>query len=132
MKTNLPTAICLINHFFECLSGFYKIKYANFNVCFEDLSETSEEGLTSVCAVSSRGCMCGFSLIKYANFYVSFEGLPETEQRFVTIVYLIVSFLKNSVLITYLIKLHSFKKLIHDNLALLCSTFLIKAAGTRM
>ena len=74
MKTNLPTAICLINYFFECLSGFYKIKYANFNVCFEDLAETSEEGLTIVCAVSSRGCMCGFSLIKYANFLCFFWG----------------------------------------------------------
>ena len=60
------------------MRGFYRIKYANFNVCLKDLPETSEEELTSVCAVFRRGCMRGFSPIRCTNFFVSFESLPET------------------------------------------------------
>ena len=90
MKINLPTAIFLINFFFECMRDFYVIKFENFNVCLERLPGTSEEELTSVCAVFRLGCMRGYSLIKYAYFYVSFEGLAETWQCFVTIAYLIV------------------------------------------
>ena len=51
MKTNLPIAICLTDNFFESIHDFYWIKYVNFKVCLEDLPETSEEELTSVCEV---------------------------------------------------------------------------------
>ena len=65
MKTNLPTNICVIDcfflFFFQCMHGFYLIKYAKFSICFESRTETSMEALTSVCAVFMFDCMRGFS-----------------------------------------------------------------------